>query len=1064
MATLIDTNLTLVYKNMVGLTNIVTDISGNSYLNASLSVNSNFYVSSSSLLIGSTTINSYLNVSGNTILNSSLSLSSSLNVSGNTSINGPVSIYNNLNVTGNTTINNNLVVSGISILNGPTTYNSQLYVSGLANILNGIKVDNINSNILNINASTINIGNYNSKININGTATSIVSSELLIVDKLISINVNSSTLQGVDIGMLSGIQIMGISSSGFIRTSADASRYQIQSPLLNASTNYITVQDLNNNFIISGTSTLIGSSTINSLFNSGGLIINGQTTINNSLNISGSAIINNSSTLNNTLTISGYTNIDGGCSINSFLNISGLTNINNFASINSYLNISGLTNINGSVSVNSSLNVSGLTIINNSTSINSSLNISGSLIINPPISINSSLNVSSSTNIIGNTTINSNMMISNKSIFNNYTTMNSSLNVSGSSIFNNGIAIQSTLGISGQIVAALPHYLYNIDAINGGVPLWGFYRSGAMIKIRIDDPTAPPRIFFSSGSSISINQGSSFIDPGAYALDSYNNTNLVYLTSIISITNPTNLLSSNILISGSTTIVSANSSLTTGSYTVTYQATDLNGNIGYNYRSLIYKSTISAYGFRDFTDTSLTLNSPTGFQMDYFNLNIFPQLKQSIVFTIEFWLYTMGPYGVWPYKSSYSPTDIRYVGPDSQLTIPTTTKAFGHNGGAGLVAIVSLWDVTSNQNINIYREPYFKANTYISFQWENNTSTFISTNFDSLNDTTSYQYNNWEHYVIQYDGTNFKVFIDGHQLLLSNIAVPLNTKLGRSASTVPFKDHLLIGAGWYNFYPGYISQLKISNCIRYTGTDFISPRNIYNVDSNTIFLLGDNGTDVISNTGNFSNPYTITRNLVDINSSYLVYQFPGGRLTNNYWSCHNNTIGASWSNMMNFSSVYNPNQNFSNGMSIAVNLYINSTDVGIFYYGSDPSNLSNSLYIKYTTGDFSVTCNGVTSSIGVVNNTNTSGHNLINSDGYNNYNFLVKKSRMLFIFYPNGYMHLWIDQYRFTPALGINVGFNNNFNKTGLWLGALGGSNFTGVISNLRIYNKPMNWDQVYAI
>lgn len=616
MSALIDTNLTLVYKNMVGFKNIVTDTSGNSYLIGSLSVNSNFYVSSSSLLIGSTTINSYLNVSGNTILNSSLSLSSSLNVSGNTSINGPVSIYNNLNVTGNTTINNNLVISGTSILNGPTTYNSQLYVSGLANILNGIKVDNINSNILNINASTINIGNYNSKININGTATSIVSSELLIVDKLISINVNSSTLQGVDIGMLSGIQIMGISSSGFIRTSEDASRYQIQTPLLNAPTNYITVQDLNNNFIISGTSTLIGSSTINSLFNSGGLIINGQTTINNSLNISGSTVINNSSTLNNTLTISGYTNIGGGCSINNFLNISGLTNINNFASINSYLNISGLTNINGSVSVNSTLNVSGLTIINNSTSINSSLNISGSLIINGPISINSSLNVSSSTNIIGNGTINSNMMISNKSIFNNYTTINSSLNVSGSSTFNNGIAIQSTLGISGQIVAALPHYTYNIDAIYGGVPLWGFYRSGAIIKIRVDDPTAPPRIFFSSGSSINIR--STFTDPGAYALDSYNNTNLVYLTSIISTTNPSNLLSSNLLISGSTTIVSANSLLTVGSYTATYQAIDLNSNIGYNYRTLNVIDKIDAYnlqiktaGFKMSTSNIIILNDWT---------------------------------------------------------------------------------------------------------------------------------------------------------------------------------------------------------------------------------------------------------------------------------------------------------------------------------------------------------------------------------------------------------------------------------------------------------------------
>jgi hypothetical protein len=219
----------------------------------------------------------------------------------------------------------------------------------------------------------------------------------------------------------------------------------------------------------------------------------------------------------------------------------------------------------------------------------------------------------------------------------------------------------------------------------------------------------------------------------------------------------------------------------------------------------------------------------------------------------------------------------------------------------------------------------------------------------------------------------------------------------------------------------------------------------------------------------------------------MVYQFPGGKLNNEYWCCHDNTKGHSWSSMMNFNTLYNPNQDFSNGMSIAVNLYIyrSGTDydyyvdynglyyssgstltnnVGIFYYGSDPSNLSNSLYIKYTSKDFNVTCNGITSSINPNSNMCTSGHNDNNNGGSNRYSMISGASRMLFVFYPTGYMHLWIDQFRFTPAIGIYVGFNNNFNKNGVWLGALNNSSFYGVISNLRIYNKPMHWDQVYAI
>ena len=47
----IDNKLTLVYKNMVGLSNIITDVSGDSYFIASVSVNSNLFVCDSLSLL-----------------------------------------------------------------------------------------------------------------------------------------------------------------------------------------------------------------------------------------------------------------------------------------------------------------------------------------------------------------------------------------------------------------------------------------------------------------------------------------------------------------------------------------------------------------------------------------------------------------------------------------------------------------------------------------------------------------------------------------------------------------------------------------------------------------------------------------------------------------------------------------------------------------------------------------------------------------------------------------------------------------------------------------------------
>jgi len=581
MTALIDNKLKLVYKNMVGLSNIITDTSGDSYFISSVSVNSNLFVCGFTILNNTTNINSNLIISGQSLFNGPVTINSLLNISGISILNGPTTINESLNISGSTYINNNLIINGNSNYNGPATYCSQLNVSGTATFQNGIITNNINGSSININASTINIGNPNSLIFINGTTSYVASTETLVMDKVISLNINSSTLQGADIGAYSGIEIMGISGYGFIATNGDASRFQIQTPLYGAPTNYITVQDINNNLIISGSTILIGNTTLNSnLYVSGASIFNGSTTMNNSLFVSGSSVISGYCSINNSLFISSTTLIGGACSINSLLNVSGFTTINNKVSINSTLNVSGITNINGQITIFSNLNISGTTNINNATSINSYLNISGITTINGSISTNSFLNVSGSSNIMGNETINAKLYVSNITILNSSTTINSSLVVSGASVFYNSVSVNSNLGVLGQMVALLPNYLDNTSAKIGGIPIWGWYRTGGIIKIRLND--TPPTIYLSGASTINIYQGNTYNDPGAYSIDYTDGTDPVYLSLV---TGTTSIIS-NVLVSGTSTLFTQTSLLPIGNYTATYTATDSLGLIGLNYRLL----------------------------------------------------------------------------------------------------------------------------------------------------------------------------------------------------------------------------------------------------------------------------------------------------------------------------------------------------------------------------------------------------------------------------------------------------------------------------------------------
>jgi len=570
---LVETNLINIYKKMMGLDNIL-NISGNSALIGSLSINSTFYVSGMAYLSKSASVLSNLYVSNVTIINNALSLNSSLNVSGVTLLipsSGSVTVGSSLNVSGNTIILGTLSVYGSSInLVGNTTIPSFLNVSGSASFKNSMIIENINSinNTINLQGPTINIGNSSSTVFINGTATYIASTTLQLIDKLIYINVDPTTTSAIDTGNLSGIEILGTSGFGYLQTNINSSRFIIKPPA-NPDSGYLIIQDVNNNMSLSGNSILNNLTSIGSSFNvSSNSLIYGNTTILASLYVSNNSTIQGSNTLNSSLNILNQTFLNN-TTLLSNLNILNNTNISNNISLNSLLFVSNNTILNGNVTINNFLNISNNSIINSSNLVNNSLFVSNNSIFGNT-SILSSLLVSSNTTIQNSVTNLSNFNVNKTSCINGNFNVNSNFLISGPTIITNNITLNSGLYILNQIAVSLPNYYSNEDAINAGVPLFGFYRTGGILKIRLD--TKAPTLTLSGNSTISIDRNTVYTDPGVEAYSINSGYILPYITSLSSLT-VNNVLSTPIAVSGPT-IITAVSNLLVGTYNMIYTATD----------------------------------------------------------------------------------------------------------------------------------------------------------------------------------------------------------------------------------------------------------------------------------------------------------------------------------------------------------------------------------------------------------------------------------------------------------------------------------------------------------
>ena len=189
----------------------------------------------------------------------------------------------------------------------------------------------------------------------------------------------------------------------------------------------------------------------------------------------------------------------------------------NYTTIQSDLSITQTSIFNNPITVLSNLNISNISLFYNDTSILSNLYVSQFSLFND-CTINSNLFISNSS-IINNLTSLSNLTVNNQSLLNNCIAQNvtliNSLTISNSSTINH-------INIYGQIVNELIHYPSNDAAILGGVPLWGLYRTGGIIKIRIN--TVPSVLALNGFGTMNSSLGQPFNDPGASIIDESTST------------------------------------------------------------------------------------------------------------------------------------------------------------------------------------------------------------------------------------------------------------------------------------------------------------------------------------------------------------------------------------------------------------------------------------------------------------------------------------------------------------------------------------------------------------
>ena len=648
---------------------------------------------------------------------------------------------------------------------------------------------------------------------------------------------------------------------------------------------------------ISNFTIFYGSLSISSnLLTSNNSILNSATTVGTNINVLGYSNINNNATINSNLLINNNNYINNNLYINSNLFVSQKSYFNN-ASLNSNLYVSKNSLLNN-LNVNS-LYVSNSTILQNFT-INSNLNIYN-FTNNNIISINSNLYNSNFTNFYNNLTILSNLYVSNNTILNSNTTFNSNLYINDSSIINNNYTILSNLYVSNistientyiqnnmtilnnlyingsssiqnintsqLIINQLPEYSSNIDAANAGIPLWGFYRTGGILKIRVD--RIAPIISISGTNVISVIKGQQYTDPGITVVDNLDNNLIPYISNIAY--NSNNYFTGNIPITGSTLITSVNT-LLVGYHTITYSAYDSYMNLNKNYRiiNVILNNTSPSITLNGSNLTILALNST----YTELGVTVTYNITENIIPTI---LGTVNTSLSGKYLLTYSATDLSgntsntlnrtvYVLNTSvydsyNFNSPSNTYLYLLKN-FNLISTSQFWTIESWIYLTAYSSSaYYVVCDFRSLPWTTNNGAFAliisnsgmmgylyGSSVTTVYSTVVIPLNKWTHIVYQRNGIYMEFYING--LYSGNIS--LNSTLNQNniynlnQITLGHSTDINISSNTYQLL-GNLSHFKVSTGIKYNIG--FNPNNDLSLDlNNTLFFLNQDYIDIISNT------------------------------------------------------------------------------------------------------------------------------------------------------------------------------------------------------------------------
>jgi hypothetical protein len=321
-------------------------MNGSATVGSNLNVTSNMNVGGTSVLVGAVSNNSTLYNSG------AVSMGSSLTVSGTSILTSAVSVGSTLSVTGAATMNSSLNVVGNMRVNNIYPYADTLTSGSTLN------------ETINIVGHYINIGNSNSIISILGTTTSVFTNEIIVEDPLIVVNSKASGVYNT-LGNDAGIQIDAISSTGYLKTTTDGTKFALKAP---QSTNigYIVTKDNNDNLYVTGTTTMLGASTHVSTLNiSGNTIMNTAATASSTMNIAGAMAAASTFVASGAVSMSSTLSVTGAVTANSTMNVVGAFNAASTSVLTNATTVGSTLNVAGAMTAASTLNVSGVATLSN---------------------------------------------------------------------------------------------------------------------------------------------------------------------------------------------------------------------------------------------------------------------------------------------------------------------------------------------------------------------------------------------------------------------------------------------------------------------------------------------------------------------------------------------------------------------------------------------------------------------------------------------------------------------------------------------------------------------------